>query len=292
MPMFNGSGVAIVTPFSNGEVDFEGFEGLIDFHLENGTQALIVLGTTGEAATQSFEEREKLVGTAVERVGGRIPVIVGTGANYTRMAVDYTKQAEALGADGVLVVTPYYNKATQNGLIEHYTVIANSTTLPVILYNVPGRTGVNLEAKTVAALSKVENIIGVKEASGNIGQVLEIKRLVSDNFKIYSGNDDQIVPIYACGGHGVISVCANAIPSQTQHMCKAFMDGDVEEALRLQLLYKHFINLLFCEVNPIPIKAALNAMGYIKDELRLPLTSMEESNRNNLLDEMKRLNIV
>ncbi|MFW5648962.1 MAG: 4-hydroxy-tetrahydrodipicolinate synthase [Candidatus Alkaliphilus sp. MAG34] len=290
--MFNGSGVAIVTPFSNGEVDFEGFEGLIDFHLENGTQALIVLGTTGEAATQSFEEREKLVGTAVERVGGRIPVIVGTGANYTRMAVDYTKQAEALGADGVLVVTPYYNKATQNGLIEHYTVIANSTTLPVILYNVPGRTGVNLEAKTVAALSKVENIIGVKEASGNIGQVLEIKRLVSDNFKIYSGNDDQIVPIYACGGHGVISVCANAIPSQTQQMCKAFMDGDVEEALRLQLLYKHFINLLFCEVNPIPIKAALNAMGYIKDELRLPLTSMEESNRNNLLDEMKRLNIV
>lgn len=290
--MFNGSGVAIVTPFSNGEVDFEGFEGLIDFHLENGTQALIVLGTTGEAATQSFEEREKLVGIAVERVGGRIPVIVGTGANYTRMAVDYTKQAEALGADGVLVVTPYYNKATQNGLIEHYTVIANSTTLPVILYNVPGRTGVNLEAKTVAALSKVENIIGVKEASGNIGQVLEIKRLVSDNFKIYSGNDDQIVPIYACGGHGVISVCANAIPSQTQQMCKAFMDGDVEEALRLQLLYKHFINLLFCEVNPIPIKAALNAMGYIKDELRLPLTSMEESNRNNLLDEMKRLNIV
>ena len=290
--MFNGSGVAIVTPFSNGEVDFEGFEGLIDFHLENGTQALIVLGTTGEAATQSFEEREKLVGTAVERVGGRIPVIVGTGANYTRMAVDYTKQAEALGADGVLVVTPYYNKATQNGLIEHYTVIANSTTLPVILYNVPGRTGVNLEAKTVAALSKVENIIGVKEASGNIGQVLEIKRLVSDNFKIYSGNDDQIVPIYACGGHGVISVCANAIPSQTQQMCKAFMDGDVEEALRLQLLYKHFINLLFCEVNPIPIKAALNAMGYIKDELRLPLTSMEESNKNNLLDEMKRLNIV
>ncbi|HZK57660.1 MAG TPA: 4-hydroxy-tetrahydrodipicolinate synthase [Clostridia bacterium] len=290
--MFNGSGVAIVTPFSGGEIDFESFEGLIDFHLENGTQALIVLGTTGEAATQSFEEREKLVGIAVERAGGRIPVIVGTGANYTRVAVDYTRQAETLGADGVLVVTPYYNKATQNGLIEHYTMIANSTTLPVVLYNVPGRTGVNLEAKTVATLSKVENIIGVKEAGGNIGQVLEIKRLVSEDFKIYSGNDDQIVPIYACGGHGVISVCANAIPNQTQQMCKAFMDGDVEEALRLQLLYKHFINLLFCEVNPIPIKAALNAMGYIKDELRLPLTSMEESNRSNLLDEMKRLNIV
>ncbi|HZX21849.1 MAG TPA: 4-hydroxy-tetrahydrodipicolinate synthase [Clostridia bacterium] len=290
--MFNGSGVAIVTPFSGGEVDFESFEKLIDFHLENGTQALIVLGTTGEAATQTFEERGKLVSMAVEKARGRIPVIIGTGANYTRVAVDYTKQAEALGADGVLVVTPYYNKATQNGLIEHYTMIANATTLPVILYNVPGRTGVNLEAKTVAALSKVENIIGVKEASGNIGQVLEIKRLVPENFKIYSGNDDQIVPIYACGGNGVISVCANAIPGQTQQMCRAFMDGDVKEALRLQLLYKHFINLLFCEVNPIPIKAALNAMGYIKDELRLPLTSMEESNRSKLLDEMKRLNII
>lgn len=290
--MFNGSGVAIVTPFSDGKVDFESFERLIDFHLKNNTQALIVLGTTGEAATQTFEERGKLISTAIERVGGKIPVIVGTGANCTQVAVDYTKQAEALGADGVLVVTPYYNKATQKGLIEHYTIIANATTLSVILYNVPGRTGVNLEAKTVAALSKVENIIGVKEAGGDICQVLEIKRLVSEDFKIYSGNDDQIIPVYACGGHGVISVCANAIPNQTQQMCKAFMDGDVNEALRLQLLYKHFINLLFCEVNPIPIKAALNAMGYIKDELRLPLTSMEEANRNKLLEEMKSLNII
>lgn len=290
--MFNGSGVAIVTPFSDGKVDFESFERLIDFHLKNNTQALIVLGTTGEAATQTFEERGKLISTAIERVGGKIPVIVGTGANCTQVAVDYTKQAEALGADGVLVVTPYYNKATQKGLIEHYTIIANATTLSVILYNVPGRTGVNLEAKTVAALSKVENIIGVKEAGGDICQVLEIKRLVSEDFKIYSGNDDQIVPIYACGGHGVISVCANAIPNQTQQMCKAFMNGNVNEALRLQLLYKHFINLLFCEVNPIPIKAALNAMGYIKDELRLPLTSMEEANRNKLLEEMKSLNII
>ncbi len=290
--MFNGSGVAIVTPFSDGKVDFESFERLIDFHLENNTQALIVLGTTGEAATQTFEERGKLISTAIERVGGKIPVIVGTGANCTQVAVDYTKQAEALGADGILVVTPYYNKATQKGLIEHYTIIANATTLSVILYNVPGRTGVNLEAKTVAALSKVENIIGVKEAGGDICQVLEIKRLVSEDFKIYSGNDDQIIPIYACGGHGVISVCANAIPNQTQQMCKAFMNGNVNEALRLQLLYKHFINLLFCEVNPIPIKAALNAMGYIKDELRLPLTSMEEANRNKLLEEMKSLNII
>ena len=290
--MFNGAGVAVVTPFSNGNIDFESFEGLIDFHLENDTQALIVLGTTGEASTQTNEEEVELISTAIKRVGGKIPVIIGTGSNCTDSAVYYTQKAESLGADGVLVVTPYYNKATQNGLIEHYTLIANSTTLPVILYNVPGRTGTNLEAKTVAALSQVENIIGVKEASGNIGQVLEIKRLVSDDFKIYSGNDDQIIPIYACGGHGVISVCANAIPRQTQQMCKAFMDGDVKEALRLQLLYKHFIDLLFSEVNPIPIKAALSAMGYIKDELRLPLTSMEESNRSKLLDEMERLDIL
>ncbi len=290
--MFNGSGVAIVTPFKDGEIDFGSFEGLIDFHLENDTQALIVLGTTGEAATQTFEERGKLISTAVKRVGGRIPVIVGTGTNYTKIAVDYTKQAEMLGADGLLVVTPYYNKATQNGLVEHYTTIADATALPIILYNVPGRTGLNLEAETVAILSKVKNIVGVKEAGGNIGQVLEIKRLVSEDFKIYSGNDDQIVPIYACGGHGVISVCANAIPNQTQQMCKAFMDGNIKEALRLQLLYKHFINLLFCEVNPIPIKAALNAMGYVEDELRLPLTPMEEINRNRLLKEMKDLNII
>lgn len=290
--MFNGAGVAVVTPFSNGNIDFESFEGLIDFHLENDTQALIVLGTTGEASTQTNEEEVELISTAIKRVDGKIPVIIGTGSNCTDSAVYYTQKAESLGADGVLVVTPYYNKATQNGLIEHYTLVANSTTLPVILYNVPGRTGTNLGAKTVAALSQVENIVAVKEASGNINQVLEIKRLVSDDFKIYSGNDDQIIPIYACGGHGVISVCANAIPRQTQQMCKAFMDGDVKEALRLQLLYKHFINLLFSEVNPIPIKAALSAMGYIKDELRLPLTSMEESNRSKLLDEMERLGIL
>lgn len=290
--MFNGSGVAVVTPFSNGNIDFESFERLIDFHLENDTQALIVLGTTGEVSTQTDDEEVQLINTAIKRVDGKIPVIIGTGSNCTDSAIYYIQKAESLGADGALVVTPYYNKATQNGLIAHYTHIANSTTLPVILYNVPGRTGTNLEAKTVAALSQVDNIVGVKEASGNISQVLEIKRLVSDDFKIYSGNDDQIIPIYACGGHGVISVCANAIPRQTQQMCKAFMDGDVQEALRLQLLYKHFINLLFCEVNPIPIKAALGAMGYIKDELRLPLTSMEESNKSKLLDEMERLGIL
>ncbi len=290
--MFNGAGVAIVTPFIDGKIDFESFEKLIDFHLENDTQALIVLGTTGESSTQTEEEEEKLINIAVKRVAGKIPVIIGTGSNCTDSAIRYTKRAEALGADGALVVTPYYNKCTQSGLIEHYTKIANSTKIPIILYNVPGRTGVNIDAKTVAALSKVKNIVAVKEASGNISQVLEIKRLVPEDFKIYSGNDDQIIPIYACGGSGVISVCANAIPKETQQMCKAFMEGDIKEAIRLQVHYKNFMNLLFCEVNPIPIKAAVSAMGYIKDELRLPLTSMEEPNRVKLLEEMKRLNII
>lgn len=290
--MFRGMGVAIVTPFNEDKVDYEAFEKLIDFHIENNTQAIIVLGTTGEASTQTFEERGELIRRAVKRVDGKIPVIVGTGSNSTEVAIKYTKQAESLGADGILLVTPYYNKCTQSGLVKHFTILANSTTLPVILYNVPSRTGVNIAPETVANLSKIENVIAVKEASGNISQVLEIKRLVPEDFKIYSGNDDQIIPIYACGGSGVISVCGNVIPKETQAMCTAFMEGNVKEAIRLQVLYKKFIDLLFCEVNPIPVKAALSAMGYIKNELRLPLTPMEEANYKKLLDEMKELGII
>lgn len=290
--MFKGAGVAIVTPFKEGKIDFESFKKLIEFQVENNTQALIVLGTTGEASTQTFEEREKLISMSVKEVGGRIPVIVGTGSNSTAVAIENTKQAEALGADGILLTTPYYNKCTQKGLIEHFTTIANATSLPVILYNVPGRTGVNIDPETVLVMSKVKNVIGIKEASGNISQVLEIKRLVPEDFKIYSGNDDQVVPIYACGGHGVVSVASNIIPKEMQEMCSAFMNGNTQEAIRLQVLYKHFIDLLFCEVNPIPIKAALNAIGYIENELRLPLTPMEESNKGKLIEEMKKLNII
>lgn len=290
--MFKGAGVAIVTPFKEGKVDLESYEKLIDFQLKNNTQALIVLGTTGEASTQTFEEREKIISLSVKKVNGKIPVIIGTGSNSTQKSIEHTKQAEDLGADGVLLVTPYYNKCTQNGLIKHYTEIANSTSLSVILYNVPSRTGVNIEPETVAELSKVENILAVKEASGNISQILEIKRLVPEDFRIYSGNDDQIVPIYACGGSGVISVSSNVIPKEMQQMCEAFMSGNVEEALKMQVLYKKFLNLLFCEVNPIPVKAALNAMGYIEDELRLPLTCMEENNKNKLIEEMKKLTII
>jgi 4-hydroxy-tetrahydrodipicolinate synthase len=292
MLMFKGAGVAIVTPFKNGKFDKVAYEKLIDFQIENGTQALIVLGTTGEAATISSEEKAEIITTAVGRVGKRIPIIVGTGSNCTEIAVANTRQAEELGADGILLVTPYYNKCTSNGMIAHFTKVANSTKLPVILYNVPGRTSVNIPPEVNLAMSKVENVIGVKEASGNISQILEIKRLVPEDYLIYSGNDDQVIPIYACGGSGVISVASNVIPREMQDMCEAFMNGDVDKALKMQLEYKKFIDLLFSEVNPIPVKAALAEMKYIEDELRLPLTSMEEKNRIKLIQEMKRLNII
>ncbi|MCD5410510.1 MAG: 4-hydroxy-tetrahydrodipicolinate synthase [Clostridiales bacterium] len=290
--MFNGSGVAIVTPYKNGEIDFDAFGKLINFHLDNDTQALIVLGTTGESATQACGERNKLISFAVEKVDGKIPVIVGTGFNCTAKSIKHTKKAEELGADGILLVSPYYNKATQKGLIEHYTKIANSTKLPAILYNVPGRTGINIEPETVAALAKVSNIIAVKEASGDISQIIEVKRLVPESFKIYSGNDDQVVPIYACGGSGVISVSANIIPSEMQEMCKKFEEGDLKGALKLQLKYKKLVSLLFIEVNPIPVKSALNLMSLIENEIRLPLTIMEDENLVKLKEEMKKLNIV
>lgn len=290
--MFKGAGVAIVTPFKDGKFHKEAYEKLIEFQIENGTQALIVLGTTGEAATLTYEEREEVIKSAIDKNAKRIPIIVGTGSNCTDTAVKYTKQAEELGADGILIVTPYYNKCTNKGMIEHFTAVANTTTLPVILYNVPGRTAVNIPPDVVVAMSKVKNVIGVKEASGNISQILEIKRLVPEDFMIYSGNDDQVVPIYACGGHGVISVASNVIPKEMQEMCEAFMNGDVAKALELQLEYKKFIDLLFSEVNPIPVKAALAEMKYIEDELRLPLTSMEENNRIKLIQEMKRLNLI
>lgn len=290
--MFNGAGVAIVTPFKGEEVDYEAFERLIDFHLENETQALIVLGTTGEASTQTMEEKEELIKRAVKKVNKKIPVIIGIGTNDNRTTLENTAQAERLGADGLLLVTPYYNKATQKGLIQHFTKVANHTKLPIILYNVPSRTTVNIDATTTIELSKIENIIGIKEASGNINQILEIRRNVQADFKIYSGNDDQIVSIYACGGNGVISVASNIIPREIQAICKEFMEGNIKEALNIQLKYKRLIDLLFCEVNPIPVKAALSKMGYIENNLRLPLTPMEEKNLDILLTEMENVNII
>lgn len=290
--MFKGTGTAIITPFSQGKVDLHGYRNLIDFQIDNDCQCLIVLGTTGEASTLTKDEKRQVIETAVDHVKGRIPIVVGTGSNNTANAIENTKEAEVLGADGALVVTPYYNKATQNGLVMHFEAVAKSTKLPIILYNVPGRTGVNIESYTVAKLSKVDNIIGIKEACGNISQVLEIKRLVPDEFKIYSGNDDNILPIYSVGGHGVISVMANVIPKETQAMCKAFEDRDISKAIELQVKYKKLFNLLFMEVNPIPVKAAVSFMGMVGNELRLPLTPMETANQLELKEEMKNLGIV
>ncbi|WP_425499406.1 4-hydroxy-tetrahydrodipicolinate synthase [Anoxynatronum sibiricum] len=292
MIMFKGAGVAILTPFKNGEVDLESYGQLVDFQLEKGIQCLVVLGTTGEASTLNEAEREAMVHLTVKRAKGKVPVIVGAGSNNTAIAVKYAKQAEALGADGVLVVTPYYNKATQNGLVAHFTAVAEAVDVPVVLYNVPSRTGVNIEPATVALLAEVKNIVGIKEASGNISQVLEMKRLVPADFMIWSGNDDNILPIYSVGGHGVISVMANMIPGETQAMCEAFMAGHIEEAIQLQVKTKKLFNLLFMEVNPIPIKAALYLMGMMANELRLPLTPMEPANMEQLKQEMLRLNII
>lgn len=290
--MFKGSAVAIVTPFRDDQLDLDAFSELIAIHLKNKTQALIVLGTTGEAATQTYEERAIVIQRAVQEVRGRIPVIVGTGSNDTKTAIQFSQQAEELGADGLLLVTPYYNKCTQNGLIQHVSMVAKATSLPIILYNVPPRTGVNIDPKTVAILAEIENVIGIKEASGDISQILEMKRLLPETFKVYSGNDDQIIPIYACGGDGVISVAANVIPHKIQIMCEAFMDGNREKALQLQLKYKRFFDLLFMEVNPIPVKASLHMMGNIENNLRLPLTPMEKDNYNILREELHKLEIL
>ncbi|SFH54486.1 4-hydroxy-tetrahydrodipicolinate synthase [Tindallia magadiensis] len=290
--MFKGTGVALITPFKEGEIDLESYKNLIDFQIENDCQCLVVLGTTGEAATLNDEEKKQIITMAINHVNKRIPVLVGTGNNNTSVAIDHSKKAEALGADGVLVVTPYYNKATQKGLIAHFEAIAKSISIPLVLYNVPGRTGINMEPETVEKLSQIENIIGIKEASGNISQVLEIKRLVSEDFLILSGNDDNILPIYAIGGHGVISVMANVIPRETEEMCRSFSEGNIKKAIELQVKYKKLFNHLFSEVNPIPVKAAMALMNKINNELRLPLTSMEDDKMDELKKEMKTLNII
>lgn len=288
MRLFRGSGVAIVTPFKNNKVNFEKLEELINWHIENSTDAIIVCGTTGESATMSKDEKKEVLRFAVEKAAGKIPIIAGTGSNNTADAIEMSKFAESIKADGLLLVTPYYNKTTQKGLIKHFTAIADEVNIPIILYNVPGRTGVNILPETVASLEKHPNIIGIKEASGNISQVAEIARLCSDNFYIYSGNDDQIVAVLSLGGCGVISVAANILPKEIHDLVFSFLEGKVNEARKLQLRMNSLINSLFIEVNPIPIKTAMNLIGMDAGELRLPLVEMEEKNKSilikNLLD--------
>lgn len=281
--IFKGSGVAIVTPFDEkGEVNYEKFEELVEFQIANGTKAIIVLGTTGEASTLEMEEKENLISIAVKKVNKRVPVIAGTGSNNTKKAIELSKKAESLGADGLLVITPYYNKTTQDGLYAHFKAVADSTHLPIIVYNVPSRTGLNCLPQTIKRLSGIDNVVAVKEASGNIVQIAEIASLIPDDFNIYSGNDDQIVPVISLGGMGVISVLANILPKETQQCAELFLNGNVEESRKLQLKYLPLIRMLFVETNPIPVKTAMNLMGFNVGGLRLPLVNMGQENKEKL----------
>lgn len=279
MTIFEGAGVAIITPFhDNGEVNFGKLEELIDFQLQNHTDAIIICGTTGEASTLSDDEHLECIRVAVHRTNGKVPVIAGTGSNDTRHGIELTKKAKALGVDASLQVTPYYNKATQKGLIEHFTAIGKAVDLPIILYNVPTRTGVNICPDTAYELSKFDFVAGIKEASGNISQIAQIAALCGDTLPIYSGNDDQIIPILALGGKGVISVISNIAPKQTHDIVGLYLNGNPKEALQIQLDFLSLMNTLFCEVNPIPVKKALNLMGFEVGPCRLPLSVMEEKN--------------
>ncbi len=289
--IFTGAATAIVTPLNQNGVDFEAFGKLIDWQIDEGIDAIVVAGTTGEGSTLTDQEHKDVIKYCVDRVNGRVPVIAGTGSNDIAYAISLTKYACEVGADAMLLVSPYYNKATQNGLIASFTAIADASTKPCILYNVPSRTGCNITPKTCAALAKHPNIVAIKEASGNISQVAEIAQLCGDELDIYSGNDDQIVPLMSLGGKGVISVLSNILPKETSQMCHKFLEGDVAVAREMQLKYLPLINSLFCEVNPIPAKAAVAAMGFCEDYLRLPLTPMEDNNRQRLLNDMKQAGI-
>ena len=289
MAIFKGAGVAIVTPMKeNLEINYDKLDEMLEEQIAGGTDAIIICGTTGESATMTEAEHSEAIRFTIERVNHRIPVIAGTGSNCTRTAVELSKEAEKDGADGLLLVTPYYNKATQNGLIAHYTQICNEVNLPAILYNVPSRTGCNIQPKTLAQLVKnVDNIVGVKEASGNIGAVAQIMHLCDGNIDLYSGNDDQVVPLMSLGGIGVISVLSNVAPAYVHDMVYRYLSGDVEGSRKMQLDALPMCDALFCEVNPIPVKAALNLMGREVGPLRAPLTEIEPAHKEQLEKAMK-----
>lgn len=294
MAVFKGAAVAIVTPMNqDGSVNYDSFRDLIEAQIAGKTDAIVVCGTTGEASTLSHEEHLDVIKYCVEVVAGRIPVIAGTGSNCTETAIYLSTEAEKYGVDGLLLVSPYYNKATQNGLYAHFKAIAESVKIPVILYNVPSRTGCNIMPQTIVRLcNDVENIVGVKEASGNISQIADLAALAKGKVDIYSGNDDQIVPILALGGLGVISVLSNVAPVQTHEICQKFFDGDVAGSLQMQLDAIELCHALFCEVNPIPVKKALNLMGSNVGPLRMPLTEMEDANAKRLENAMKEYGIL
>ena len=289
--VFTGVATAIVTPLNERGVDYEAFERLIEWQIQQGINALVVAGTTGEGSTLTDDEHKEVIRFAVEKIAGRVPVIAGTGSNDTAYAIELTKYACEAGADAMLVVTPYYNKATQKGLIQSFTAIADASTKPIILYSVPSRTGCNIEPETCAKLAEHPNIVGIKEASGNISQIAKIASLVKGKMDIYSGNDDQIVPVMSLGGKGVISVLSNSLPKETVEICDTYFAGKTAESAELQLKYLELIDALFCEVNPIPVKAATAAMGYGENYLRLPLTPMDEAKKQNMFRLMKECGI-
>lgn len=285
--IFTGAATAIVTPLNENGIDFDAFSRLIEWQIAEGIDAIVVAGTTGEGSTLTDKEHKDAIKFCVDTVAGRVPVIAGTGSNDIAYAISLTKYACEVGADAMLLVTPYYNKATQNGLVKSFTAVADASTKPCILYNVPSRTGCNLKPETCAILAKHPNIVAIKEASGDISQVAAISRLCGNELDIYSGNDDQIIPVMSLGGKGVISVLSNLLPRETSTMCHAYLNGDCKTALDMQLKYLPLVDSLFCEVNPIPVKAAMAAMGYCDNYLRLPLTPMEDLNEQRLLTDMR-----
>lgn len=294
MSIFTGAGVALVTPFKEDlSVDYDQLEKFIDFQIDNGTDSIVICGTSGEASTMSHDEQIEVVSACVSHVNGRVPVIAGAGANCTDEALNLAKRSEKAGADGLLVVTPYYNKATQKGLEEYYATVGNSVDVPIIMYNVPGRTGTNIQPATAVKIAKsVDNIVAIKEASGDIGQVATLAALADGCLDIYSGNDDQVVPLLALGGKGVISVLSNVAPRETHDMVMKFLEGDVKGSLDIQLKYMDVIHNLFSEVNPIPAKRAVAEMGYCRNIVRRPLTEMEEDHAQVLIQSMKEVGIL
>ncbi|MBE6944141.1 MAG: 4-hydroxy-tetrahydrodipicolinate synthase [Ruminococcaceae bacterium] len=286
-PIFRGAATALITPMNENGVDYEAFGKLIDWQIDSGIDALVIAGTTGEASTLTDEEHREVLRYAAQRIAGRVPAIAGTGSNDTAYAIDMSVYACELGYDALLVVTPYYNKATQNGLIQMFTQIADACTKPVILYNVPSRTGVNISSAVYAALADHPNICAIKEANGDISSAVATASLVGDKLDLYCGNDDQIVPFLSIGGSGVISVLSNLLPKETSDICHKFFSGDIAGSLELQFKYLALVNALFCEVNPIPVKAAMAAMGFCKDTIRLPLTPMEEEHKEKLFALMR-----
>ena len=290
--VFTGAATAIITPFKEDGVDYEAFGKIIEWQIEQGIDAIVAVGTTGEGPTLTDAEHKEVIRYCVEKVAGRVPVIAGTGSNDTRYSIELTKYACEVGADAVLLVTPYYNKTTQPGLVAYFTAVADASTKPCILYNVPSRTGCNIAPETCAILAEHPMIAAVKEASGDISQVAKIAHLCGDKLDIYSGNDDQIVPILSLGGKGVISVLSNVAPKETSQMCHLYNQGKTQEALKMQLDYLPLVNALFCEVNPIPVKAAMHAMGWCENKLRLPLVPMTEKNEATMRGYMKQLGLI